>query len=240
MIAICVVYLVDEAMDGLFFRHLAQLERCSGGVPFTVYAAAPRLASKYRDHLRSRSYVRLCDVEPTGLRGSAEHAYYLDQLVNRAVQAGSEYIATLDVDSFPVATSWLESCVAELQQGVSMVAVLRRENGDTSAPHPSFMFFARELWELEDLTFAPLPLTSRTRAYYKATGQHRFDTGAAFGLLAYERHLRWKALLRTNIWNPHHIMAGIYGDRVFHYGAGSRPKLFWADLARATRTTEGT
>jgi len=101
-IAVCVVYLVDEPYEFLFYKHLEQVRRCSEGFDIRIYAGVNRLAPKYLEHLRALDFVKLCELAPTLLRYSQEHAHYLDQLVPIALSDGATHIATLDVDSFPV------------------------------------------------------------------------------------------------------------------------------------------
>lgn len=238
-IGLCVVYLVDEPSELLFYKHIEQIRRCSYGVHFQIYAGVNRLAPKYVEHLREFDFVRLCKLVPTTLRNSDEHAHYLDQLVSIALADGASHIATLDVDSFPVDPAWLQKSEALLRNGAALVGVLRTENGDVAAPHPSFMFFPRQLQERFSPTFARMAGTSRAEAFLRGTRQPRLDTGAGYGIVLAEQQLPWARLLRANRLNDHALMGGIYGRFIYHFGGGSREKVFVQDVAEARSRRPG-
>jgi hypothetical protein len=237
-IGLCVVYLVDEPYEFLFYKHLEQIRRCSEGFDIRIYAGVNRLAPKYVEHLRALDFVRLCELAPTVSRNSDEHAHYLDQLTAVALSDGATYIATLDVDSFPIDPNWLARSQALLRDGAALVGVLRAENGDVAAPHPSYIFFAREFHERFHPTFA-LPGDPRSEAILRAMGQRRLDTGAGYGVVLAEHQLPWAQLLRSNRVNDHALLGGVYGRMVFHFGGASRDKVFVVDLAEAKRGRPG-
>lgn len=232
---ICVVYLVDEAYDVLFYRHLEQIARCSADTPIRLYAGVNRLAPTYVEHLKRLDFVTLCDLAPTELRGSREHAHYLDQLVRIALADGADHVVTLDVDSFPVDPGWLARPKALLDQGAALVGVLRTENGDRAAPHPSFMLFPRAFQERYAPTFDPLLDDPRAQAFRAARNQ-RLDTGAGYALALHENNLAWGMMKRSNRRNDHPLLGGIYSGLVYHFGGGSRAKVFSVDLTEARRT----
>lgn len=233
-VGICVVYLVDEPYELLFYKHLEQIERCSAGVDVRIYAGVNRLAPKYLEHLRGLDSVQLCELAPTELRGSDEHAHYLDQLVSIALADGATHIATLDVDSFPITPNWLARSDALLRKGAALVGVLRAENGDTAAPHPSYMFFDRAFHERHQPTFARLAGTPRAADFQRVTRQ-KVDTGAGYAMILVEQALPWARLRRSNQVDDHPLMGGIYGHMVFHFGGGSREKIFAVDWAEVQR-----
>jgi hypothetical protein len=235
-LGLCVVYLVDESWDVLFYKHLEQIQRCAGGQPFRIYAGVNRLAAKYLDHLRGLDFVELCELAPTEQRNSAEHAHYLDQLTAIAIADGAHRIATFDVDSFPIDPDWQARCEAQFAKGMQLVGVLRRENGDTASPHPSFMLFTREFQTRYQPTFSLMQGDPRALAFQKATGQPRLDTAAGYGVVLHEQDLPWSALVRSNAVNDHPLLAGIYGRMAFHFGGGSRDKVFSVDVREARKT----
>jgi len=235
-VALCVVYLVDERYEILFHKHLEQLQRCSRPGAIRVYAGVNGLAPRFIEALRALDFVQICELAPTELRGSEEHAHYLDQLVAVAVAEGAAHIATLDVDSFPVDPAWLERSENLLNRGASLVGVLRRENGDVAAPHPSFMFFSRGFVEQYKPTFRLLREEPRARAFLRATGQPRLDTAAGFAVALHENQLPWAQLLRSNVENDHALLGGVYGKMIYHFGGGSRDKVFSVDVSQARKT----
>lgn len=232
------VYLVDEELDFLFYRHIEQLRRCTNQ-PFKIYAAVHRLGQKYLDHLRALDFVEICNLAPTQARASHEHAHYLDQLAETALADGATRLATFDVDSFPVRSDWISFADKLLSEGRSLVGVFRQENGDKAVPHPSFMFFGEEFYRQYRPTFRFNDKAKRSIAFMKATGQRRLDTAAGYGIVIHENKLRWAKLVRSNRVNEHPLLGGIYGGWIFHFGGGSRDKVFSVDvrLARKTRPT---
>jgi hypothetical protein len=235
-VGVCVVYLVDAPYEFLFYKHLEQLRRCTRPGAIRLYAGVNRLAPRYVEALRALDFVQICELAPTELRNSEEHAHYLDQLVEIALADGAAQVATLDVDSFPIDPTWLERAQAGLDNGAALAAVLRRENGDVAAPHPSFMFFSRGFVEQHRPTFRLLRGDPRAEAFLRATGQPRLDTGAGYALALYENRLPWMQLLRSNAVNDHPLLGGVYGRMVYHFGGGSRDKVFVLDIAQARRT----
>lgn len=235
-VGLCVVYLVDEKSEYIFRQHLVQIQECSKGVPLKLYAGVNRLLPRYRKILEEIDFVQVCQLGPTSARNSDEHAHYLDQLVALAFEDGASRFATLDVDSFPIDPKWVQRCDAMLREGAALVGVLRRENGDVALPHPSFTYFPRSFYEHARPTFGLMRGDERANAFLRETKQPRLDTGAGYAVALHERKLQWRGLLRTNKIDDHPLMAGVYGDMIFHLGGGSRDKVFSVDVKEARRT----
>ncbi len=119
----------------------------------------------------------------------------------------------------------------------------RLENGDTALPHPSCSLARRDFYERFDPSFSPdSDGTAEFRRFLHSTGQSA-DTGIQLGYALWSAGIPWGRLVRTNAVNPHYLMAGIYGDAVFHLGGIGRGKLFREDLRhsavhRVTRPLE--
>ena len=78
-----------------------------------------------------------------------------------------------------------------------------------------------------------LPEQSRIAAsdfqkFLKSTRQ-RVDTGIGYGYTLWKAKEKWLPLRRSNKWNPHFLMAGVYGDIFFHLGSSSRRPAFNLD-----------
>jgi hypothetical protein len=234
-----VVYHLHQEDWPLLDLHLRAIARCSPpGLHYRIYGTALRLAPQLVSRLHAVPELLLCSVPPTDLRGSQEHSYYLDHLTSLAVKDGMTHICTLDVDSFPIRPGWFEASLAAIQRQSAYVAILRRENGDSVLPHPSYTFFPHDFYELYRPTFFPhtAAMCPREgflfRRWLRATKQVP-DSGIGFAWTVAQHRLRWSPLLRSNRVDDHMVMGGIYGDHIFHLGALSRPlKSFRGDESR--------
>ena len=149
----------------------------------------------------------------------------------RRGRTDATHFATFDMDSFPIADRWLERALA-LAPGAPVAAVLRRENGDVCLPHPSCTVLTRDFVETHSVSFSPdSDGTPTFREFLRATGQAG-DTGIRIAEQLWREQLPWGRLLRTNRVDLHPVIAGIYGDVVFHLGAGTRAAMFRHDLHR--------
>lgn len=68
------------------------------------------------------------------------------------------------------------------------------------------------------------------QSFIEKTGQ-RVDTGIGYGFVLWKSGEKWLQLHRSNVSDVHFLMAGIYGDLIFHLGASSRRPSFHADYA---------
>jgi hypothetical protein len=142
------------------------------------------------------------------------HAQALDELVART-DDDVEYLVTLDTDAAPVADDWLSTMTAHLDDGASLVGIWRDEMASELSPfvHPSCLCIRRQ--ELLDLGV-------------RFSVHHRMEPGQDLTEAAVARHQQIVPLRRSNTLSPHFLIAGIYGDVVYHHGAGSRPAWFYA------------
>ncbi len=230
-LGILVVYALAHADDiRLLDLHLERIARHTH-VPYTLFAVAVRLDDEASRHVLDAPNVVMCDIAPTERRGSREHGYYLDAMVPLALDRGVSHLCTLDVDSFPIDDAWLHTLLDLAPPETGLVGVLREENGDVALPHPSCILAPRAFYERYHPSFWPEPeRTGEFRRFVRATGQ-RADTGIRLASLLWNEQLPWGKLRRTNASNPHYLLAGIYGDAVFHMGGITRAKVFRTDLA---------
>jgi hypothetical protein len=222
-LGICVVYLVQEESEPLLELHLRQIRRCTT-VPYTLYASANRLLPRFRERIERERGLVVCAMETTDRRSVAEHSYYLDGLLAAAVADGATRLVTLHVDSFPVRTGWVEKLETMLSPRCPAAAVLRRENGDRFLPFHACLYFTREFYERCQPRFLTPPEVAGAPAYrrYAARLGNVTDSGVGFGFALHRNGLTWHPLLRSNRHDDHYLLAGIYGDLVFHLGAAAR------------------
>ncbi len=229
-VGILVVYYLRSDDDlpvlALHLEHVARHTRR----PFTVYGTANRVTPAARELLGQHDWLRLCEVEPTELRGSREHGYYLDALAAIAVADGVETIVTLDVDSFPIADGWIETVEQAADAHGGVAGVLRVENGDTVLPHPSCVTMRAEFFSRYRPSFSPdSDGTPEFRRFLRSTHQAG-DTGLGLAYTLWSHQLPWARLLRSNAVDVHPVIAGVYADCVFHLAGVASGTIFRRDL----------
>jgi hypothetical protein len=193
---------------------LGYLER-NIGAPFRVYAAV----NGVEDALGDRRFHFAAD-----LPGS--HAEKLNELAAMVVAASEpgDVLMFVDGDAFPVRplVPWVSDVLAEHR----LAAVRRDENLGDPQPHPCFCVTTAAFW-------AEIGGDWRAgRPWVNDVGTSVADVGGALYEQLQEHDTAWLPLLRTNTRNPHPLLFGVYGHRVYHHGAGFRSVPTRVDLHR--------
>jgi hypothetical protein len=226
MLGICVVYLFPDE-DSLTFLDLSleHLRTLTDG-PFRIFACGLRLTPEHEARLRDTG-IDLIDVVPFEGKPQAEHASCLDQLIDAAFSSGCEQVATFDLDSWPVVAGWNRPLVKLLSPEWPVAAVVRTELGD-NFPHGSFALIDRSFWQIGRSSFSVRQRMHVDRELAHLSARPR-ESGS--GLLAqlHREGRNFYRLHKTNTWAPHPVMGAIYGDGIFHFGAGSRQPRFPSD-----------
>ena len=211
-LGIVVVYLFDEDLESLLGVHLGQISK-NTQVPYTIYGSVNRLDPKLRRHLETAPHVKTCELPPTELRDGEEHAYYLDQLVQIAVDAGSTHIAVLHLDSFPIRPGWAEEFAALLNDQRAIVTI--------SSCVTACLFFHRSFY-LDCRPKMRLSVEEQSTSLFQqflAAHKPTPHSGIGYQFAAFANGMRWHYLRRT---------AGamdqfaIYDDRVYHCSGAVR------------------
>lgn len=163
-----------------------------------------------RHDLRAHPNVRV--LPPRQARIERGHPTALDILV-RETDPGTGYVVTLDTDAFPIRDGWLKQLTASLEAGAGVSGIYRDELAPQIRPyiHPSCLCARRD------------DLLSYGVSFRKGSGQ---DSGQHLSEVL-GRHRGGTALRRSNARNLHFLMGGLYGDLIYHHGAGSRRPHFW-------------
>jgi hypothetical protein len=237
-LGIVVVYLVSDRMRPLLELHLRKIEECTD-VPYMIYGSVNRLGSEYRRLVERRPNVQIFEISPAyedaeesrryvkGMPGRAlatENGYYLDRLVDLAIEDGATHLCTLHVDSFPVHPGWVDHLLERTRDSVPVAAMLRAENGDTMLPMPACLFCAREFIEVTKPRFTITPDTEELPDWPLFLERYggEFDTGFGYAFALHRHGMGFAPLLRSNVHDDHYLFAGIYDDVVFHLGAAAR------------------
>jgi hypothetical protein len=217
MIHFCVVHWQNARWIGRQLRHIA-----------AYTDAAYRIVCFHTDldgPLPQDGHIGFC--EETRIR---EHATKLDILGHEACrQAGSDedILVFIDSDAFPVAP-WEAACLPLLPRH-GLVAVQRLENLGDCQPHPCFCVTTVGFWRGIGGTWAS------GHKWHRSDGTKASDVGGNLRKHLDRAGVDWRPLHRSNVHDPHPLWFGLYGDIVYHHGAGSRGRLSHFDRDRIAR-----
>jgi hypothetical protein len=153
-----------------------------------------------------------------GLGTAATIEAKLDLLTARMVEdaEAGDPIVIVHGDTLPL-PDWTPAMRALLEQH-GFAGVKREEIGEP-IPHWSFCATTAGLWSSLGSDWSHGPV------HWDFAGHWVTDTGATL-LEALEREgVPWKPLLRSNVVNLHPLWFALYGDLVYHHGAGFRPPM---------------
>jgi hypothetical protein len=179
--------------------------------PFVTFAVLNEVDAKFES--------RFDAVFP----GKGPHEGKLNLMAAEIAHTGKpdDIILFLDGDAFPIADPM--PAIHEALSDHALLAVRRDENWGDRQPHPSFCAITVAEWQ-------SLPGDwSRGGVWQNEAGHWVTDVGGNL-LASLERSGRsWAPLLRSNTWNPHPLWFGVYGNVVYHHGAGFRDPRSRAD-----------
>jgi hypothetical protein len=173
-------------------------------VPYEVWTSLEGIDSRWRTHF-DRVLVQ---------RGL--HAAKLNHLAMEIghVAEPDDLLMFLDGDAFPIADP-----LPLIEDGLSrgaLIAVRRQENAGEPQPHPSFCATTVGTWRR---------LCGDWCAGYTWTSPRGTPTSDVGGNLLRRLELegeQWVQVLRTNSQDLDPLHFGIYGDTIYHHGAGFR------------------
>ncbi len=144
-----------------------------------------------------------------GESGVVNHLDKLDMLASRIFKESKDddVILFMDGDAWPVVP--MDEVIYDCLSKYSLGAVVRKENNERHA-HPSFCFTTVGLWR---------DLEIKWRGGF--IGNHKYDVtfpSAKLHLNAKE----WLPFYRTDGLSSHRVFFSIYGDKIYHHGAGFR------------------
>jgi hypothetical protein len=147
------------------------------------------------------------------------HGRALDRLM-RKVPEEVEFIVTLDTDSFPIRGGWLSNLLGRLANGAALTGIWRDEMSPhvPGYVHPSCLAARRDTLLELDVEFA------------RKQGAQQLDVGQRITNAILAAGGRINRLRRSNARNMHFLMGGVYGDLMYHHGAGSRHASFWTSF----------
>jgi hypothetical protein len=172
------------------------------GVPHEIWTSLEKIDPSYGTHF------------DTVLELQAPHAPKLNAITTEICEVAEDgdLMMFLDGDSFPIADPM--PLVQESLAKAPLVAVRRAENGDEPQPHPCFTVTSVGTWKT---------LRGDWTAGYTWPGVHGRPNSDVGGNLLRKLELAgmpWVQVLRSNKRNPDPLYLAIYGDIVYHHGAG--------------------
>ena len=200
MLHIATVHFRSPAWIEIQTRHLRE----HIPVPFQTWTSLQGIDPSYASY-----FDRV--IEQGGL-----HAAKLNHLAGEICHeaAGEDLLMFLDGDAFPIADPMplIEDALAR----APLVAVRRAENVDEPQPHPCFCVTTVEFWRTlpGDWTAGPL--------WAGARGKLTTDVGANLLRRLELSGTPWVQVLRSNRRNLDPLNFGVYGDVIYHHGAGFR------------------
>ena len=213
-------YDVEEAVRFPWIKLcLQQLERHTRASSYEVLVWDNSFLPEHLEILEAAPRVTVFS-EPDE-RTELTHAQALDRLLHE-VPAEAEFVVTLDTDSFPIRDGWLDNLMGRLDRGAAIAGIWRDEMASRIRPyvHPSCLAARRDTLLELDVQFE------------WPAGVRRVDVGQSITNAVLAAGGRVSGLRRSNARNLHFLMAGIYGDLVYHHGAGSRRANFWVSHDR--------
>ncbi len=150
------------------------------------------------------------------------HAVPLQRLYERARADGIRSIVALDSDAFPIKDGWLSLLIEALTGDTVIAGVWRDELKQAVRPyvHASCLCTTVDFIESRQLRLDLVDLDPGKKV----------DTLSALTRSAEAGGFRVFKLERSNKRQAHYLMAGIYGDLIYHHGAGSRKSItFWGE-----------
>ena len=167
-----------------------------------------------------RSYARFYDRV---LAQTGPHEGKLNHLAAEIVHVAddADLIMFCDGDAFPIAE--IMGPVAEGLSKAPLMAIRRAENAGDVQPHPSFCVTSVATWK------AIRGDWSRGFLWDTRVGPIS-DVGANLLRALELSQTPWLPILRSNRTNLHPLLFGVYGDIVYHHGAGFRGAVTRADL----------
>jgi hypothetical protein len=211
MLHIATVHWQNEAWIDIQQRYLKKHIR----EPFRIYAFLNGIPESYRGRFYYSS------TEP--IKDHAVKLNLLAEVIQSSTSDDNDLVMFLDGDAFPI--SGIMPTLVETLSTHPLVAVQRLENNGDKQPHPCFCVTTVGFWKAIGGDWR------EGYAWNDAAGNPTTDVGGNLLGILEDRKIAWVPLHRSNRTNLHPLWFGIYGDRVYHHGAGFRDaKLSRADL----------
>ncbi len=185
--------------------------------PFRVYSFLCGDAAKHRDRFYYSS------IEP--IQDHATKLNILADIIYFAAESKNDPLIFLDGDAFPIAP--LDGFIEFALKDYPLAAVQRLENIGDKQPHPSFCLTTPVFWKSIGGDWA------KGYEWISTMNTPRSDVGGNLLNILGVNGVDWMKLHRTNVNAYHPVLFGVYGDLVYHHGAGYRHPLTLHDRMKS-------
>jgi hypothetical protein len=160
-------------------------------------------------------------TEPIG-----SHAIKLNLLADMACfhsTNDNDWLMFIDGDAFPIAD--IVSFSSRNLSKCPLLAIQRKENNGDRQPHPSFCLTTVKFWKEINGDW------KHGCGWRDSDGNIVTDVGGNLLGKLEEKEIKWLPLVRSNKRDIHELWFGIYGDLIYHHGAGFRRPVSRIDLS---------
>jgi hypothetical protein len=135
----------------------------------------------------------------------------------------NDIIIFMDGDAWPIdnITNFIESSI----QKYELTAIVREENSGDQQPHPCFCFSTVGFWKNNKLDWSYGLVNNKNFP-------QRQDVGGSLLRFLNENAIKWQKIKRTQGLGEHPVFYGVYGDIVYHHGAGYRVAYTMEDILK--------
>lgn len=132
----------------------------------------------------------------------------------------------MDGDAFPIRP--LDDWLTTLLKDAPIAAVQRLENSGDIQPHPCFCVTTVGFWRELHGDWRP------GGSWLNARGEAVTDVGGLLMEQLASANFKWNPIHRSNTFDLHPVLFGIYGRHVYHHGAGFRDPYLRVDGSEAS------
>jgi hypothetical protein len=210
MIHIITVHWQDDRWVDIQLKYLEKFINS----PYKVYAFLNGLP---RDHGSKYFYSSTEKIRshPTKLN-------LLADMVALHSDSEDDWLIFIDGDAFPIGD--IVPFARDKLKEYPLLAIQRLENCGDIQPHPCFCLTTVKFWK---------EIKGDWHSGYEwqdALGRQVTDVGGNLLGTLEEKKIKWLPLIRSNVRDLHELWFGIYGDLVYHHGAGFRTPMSRSDL----------
>lgn len=148
--------------------------------------------------------------------GSTNHGENLNFLAQQILKVAKpqDILVFLDGDAFPISPAF-ETQLDIWMQHVPLAA-MRRDGISSLIPHPAFCVTTAGFWKQIQGDWLPA-------SWVMLDGTVVLEPGTKVFKRLTTQKLKWHSVRRTNMLDLDKVYFGVYGNVVYHHGAGFRP-----------------